>query len=204
MSPTTHSPQPYTPLMQMAGFRKITPAEYHKMLDAGILIEGEAIELLEGYLVVKMPQNPPHASAVTLLQSHLPRCLPKNWTLRGQLPIALIESEPDPDASVVRGDVPTYFTRHPAPADFGIVIEISDSSLAFDRRDKGRIYARAGIPVYWIVNVADRQIEVYTDPQPGTTPPAYATRTDYLPGQAVPILLDGRASASIPAADLLP
>jgi Uma2 family endonuclease len=120
------------------------------------------------------------------------------------LPIALIESEPEPDAAVVRGDITTYFTRHPTPTDFGIVIEISDSTLAFDRRDKGRIYARAGIPVYWIVNVVDRQVEVYTDPQPGAAPPAYAAQTIYRPGQDVPILLDGTATSAVAVSDLLP
>ncbi|HVK17875.1 MAG TPA: Uma2 family endonuclease, partial [Fimbriiglobus sp.] len=94
--------------------------------------------------------------------------------------------------------------RHPGAGDIGIIIEVSDSTLAFDRRDKGRIYARAGIPVYWVVNVADRQVEVYTDPQPGATPPAYAARTDYPPGQNVPIVLDGQVAATISAADLLP
>ena len=196
---------PSTPSVSpVGGFRVISVDQYHRMIQAGILIEGEPIELLEGYLVNKMPQNPPHAATTSRLTSRLPRQLPTGWFLRGQLPVTLSDSEPEPDAAIVRGDVTSFDRRHPAPPDFGIVVEVADSTLVFDRRDKGRIYARAGIPVYWIVNVADRQVEVYTDPQPGASPPAYATRTDYLPGQDVPILLDGQAVSAIPAADLLP
>jgi Uma2 family endonuclease len=73
-----------------------------------------------------------------------------------------------------------------------------------DRGLKGVAYARNGLPVYWIINLVDRQIEVYTDPDPAATPPAYQARTDYAPGQDVPILLDGQVAAVIPAADLLP
>src|SRR5207248_1191302 len=85
----------------------------------------------------------------------------------------------------------SYDTRHPGPSDFGILIEVADSSLLTDRRDKGRIYARESIPVYWIVNLVDRQVEVYTDPDPAASPPAYRTRTDYRPGDAVPITFRG-------------
>ncbi len=205
MSMTTPAVQP-TPLslMAVAGFRRLTVAQYHKMLDAGILMEGERVELLEGYLVEKHVRNPPHDGAVTRLINRLPRHIPAGWVARFQCAVTFTESEPEPDGAIVRGDLTTYDSRHPAPGDFGIVIEVSDSSLAFDRREKGRIYARAGIPVYWVVNVADRQVEVYTDPQPAAAPPAYAARTDYLPGQDVPIVLDGRIVAAVPAADLLP
>lgn len=94
--------------------------------------------------------------------------------------------------------------RLPTAADIGLAIEIPDSTLAFDRRDKGRIYARAGVPVYWIVNLGDGQIEVYSDPAPAANPPAYRTRTDHKPIDAVPITLDGQPAGTIPAAELLP
>ena len=84
------------------------------------------------------------------------------------------------------------------------MIEVSDSSLARDRKDKHLLYAHDGIPVYWVVNVVDRRIELYTDPQPDADPPAYATRTDYHPGDAVPVVLDGRTVGTLAVADLLP
>jgi Uma2 family endonuclease len=191
-------------LLAVAGMRRLTVPQYHKMLDAGIIMEGERVELLEGYLLEKPVRNPPHDGVVTRLTNRIPRRVPVGWVVRVQCAVTFAESEPEPDGAIVRGDDTTYDGRHPDRADFGIVIEVSDSSLDFDRREKGRIYAREGIPVYWIINVADRQVELYTDPQPGASPPAYATRTDYLPGQDVPVLLDGQATSSIPVADLLP
>src|SRR5439155_15243835 len=164
----------------------------------------DRVELLEGYVVTKMPQNTPHGGAVARLTVRVPRRLPAGWTIRPQLPVTLSGSEPEPDLAVVRGDETSYDTRHPGPSDFGILIEVADSSLLTDRRDKGRIYARESIPVYWIVNLVDRQVEVYTDPDPAASPPAYRTRTDYRPGDAVPIALDGQPAGSIPVADLIP
>ena len=84
------------------------------------------------------------------------------------------------------------------------MIEVADSSLAGDRVDKGRIYGRAGIVCYWIVNLQDGQIEVYTSPSGPTASPGYGQRQDYRPGDAVPFLLDGALIANIPVAELLP
>jgi hypothetical protein len=83
------------------------------------------------------------------------------------------------------------------------VAEVSDSSLAFDQIDKCRSYARANLPIYWILNLVDRQVEVYTDPRPADPVPSYATRTDYRPGDSVPLVLDGHAVAQTPVDDLL-
>jgi Uma2 family endonuclease len=123
--------------------------------------------------------------------------------LRSEQPITLSDSEPQPDIVLARGDHTTYRTRHPGPADIGLVVEVADTSLTVDRNDMARIYARAGLPVYWIINVVDRQVEVYTDPRPADPVPAYATRTDYRPGDAVPLVLGGRPIAQLPVDDLL-
>lgn len=200
----TARPASPPPLLSAAGFKRFTPAEYHKLIDSGIIMEGEPVELLEGYLVEKGMRNPPHDGVVTRLTNRLPRRLPAGWVARIQCAVAFGESEPEPDGAVVRGDDTSYDNRLPATADFGIVIEVSDSTLAFDRRDKGRIYARAGIPVYWVINVADRQVEVYSDPVPAASPPAYRVRTDYKLGDQLPITLDGTAGGTIPVSDLLP
>jgi Uma2 family endonuclease len=189
---------------QWSGLRPFTVAEYHKMIDAGILTPDDRVELLDGYLVNKMPQNTPHGSTVQRLTKKLIRMMLDGWEVRSQLPITLAIGEPEPDCVIVRGDDWTYSTRNPEPADFGIVIEVADSSLLTDRRDKSIIYARAGIPIYWLINLVDRRVEHYSDPRPTATPPAYATRSDYLPGQDVPITLDGQVVASIAVADLVP
>ena len=190
-----------TPLLSVAGFRRFTPEHCHKLHLTGFLQEGEPIELLEGYLVEKPMRKPPHDSAIRRMTVQLPRHLPLGWWPQIQCAISLGTSEPEPDGAVLRGEVATWDARLPTATDFGIVIEVSDSSLDFDRRDKGRIYARAGIPVYWIVNVVDRQIEVYANPDPAANPPAYTASAVYAMGQSVPLVLDGVTVAQVPVTD---
>lgn len=202
MPPNPVQPVPAGPLAA-AGFFRLTVDGYHRMIQANILTTDDRVELLDGYLVNKMPQNTPHGSTVERLTEDLPRLKPAGWRVRIQLPITLANSEPEPDAVLVRGDRHTFDGRHPTGTDFGIVIEVADSSLALDRREKGRLYAEAGIPVYWIVNLNDRQIEVYTNPDRTATPPAYTTRTDFPPGSAVPVVLDGVEVGAIAVSDLV-
>ncbi len=111
------------PLLSVAGFRKFTPAQYHKLIDTGIILEGEPIELLEGYLVEKHLRNPPHETALRRLTGRLPRHLP-GWFLQIQGAIALSDSEPEPDGAVLRGDETTCDGRLPTVADIGLVIEV--------------------------------------------------------------------------------
>ncbi len=188
----------------MAGFHRFSVAEYHKLIEIGILTEDDNLELLEGYLVHKMSRNPPHDAALQLIQDTLPRLLPGGWCLRMQSAVTLGGSEPEPDGAIVRGNARSYSSRHPGPSDVGVVIEVADTTLAGDRADKGRIYARASIPYYWIVNLVDHQVEVYTDPSGPTATPAYAQRQDRRLGDDIPLTLDGAAVATIPVGDLLP
>jgi len=196
-------PRLHSPLSGVAGFRRFTPQQYHRLAEHGILEEGEPVELLEGYLVEKTVRNPPHEAALRRLTIRLPKYLPQGWYLQIQGAVSLGDSEPEPDGALLRGDETTCDGRLPNATDFGIVVEVSDSSLAFDRTDKARIYARGGIPHYWIVNVAEARIEVFSDPRPGSAPPAYARRTDYAIGMSVPVVLDGANCGSIAVADLL-
>src|SRR5438128_1194075 len=145
---TVHLPYQGT----MAGFRRFSVAEYHRLIQTGILTEDDNLELLEGYLVCKMSRNPPHDATIQKATKRLFRVLPAGWDLRIQSAVTLPDSEPEPDFAVVRGDETAYRAHHPGPPDVGLVIEVADSTLPGDRDDKGRIYARAGIPTYWIVN----------------------------------------------------
>jgi Uma2 family endonuclease len=188
----------------MAGFRRFSVAEYHKLIEIGILTEDDNLELLEGYLVHKMSRNPPHDATIQKIMKKLLRLLPPDWDLRVQSAITLTTSEPEPDLAVVRGDENSYLTRHPVPADIGLAIEVADTTLAGDRADKGRIYARAGISYYWIVNIVDRQVEVYTIPSGPTASPAYTQRQDFRIGDDVMLTLDGIVAATIPVRELLP
>jgi Uma2 family endonuclease len=130
--------------------------------------------------------------------------LPGDWWVRTRQPVVLAESQVEPDVTVVRANPQGYETHYPAGQETGLMIEVADSSLLRDQRDKTRIYARAGIPVYWIINLVDRRVEVYTQPSGPTTVPAYGGFQTYQPGDMVPLVLDVAAVGSVPAADLLP
>jgi Uma2 family endonuclease len=194
---------PSTGYQPVPGAQRYTIDEYHCTIDGGQLTTDDRVELLEGRLVPKTPQNPPHSRVSTNAEELLRATRPPEWRLLISKPITLADSEPEPDITLARGDRTTIANRHPGPGNIGLVVEVSDSSLMFDRNDKCRAYARANLPVYWIINVVDRQIEVYTNPRPTDPIPAYATRTDYRAGDTVPLVLDGQVVAQIPVNDLL-
>src|SRR5437764_10636552 len=169
MTPTT-TPATYG---RDASIPRCSVARYQRMIEAGILTPDDKVELLENYVVLKMPRNPPHDSTIQrMLESLFPR-RPAGWSLRVQSAVELSDSQPEPDFAVVRGSAADYETRHPAPADVALLIEVADSSLLRDQRDKTRIYARAGIICYWIINIPDRRVEVYTQPSGPAAVPAY-------------------------------
>jgi Uma2 family endonuclease len=145
--------------------RRWTRVEYARLMDCGLLRDGDRVELVGGHLVVKEPQYTPHATAARLVVRALEAVFTAGWDVRAGLPIALApDSEPEPDVSVVRGGPRDYLEDHPAQP--VLVVEVAHSSLAFDRRYKGSLYARAGLPDYWIVNLADGRLEVNRDPAP--------------------------------------
>ncbi len=203
MSPTTPA-APHRYYLAQSTFRKFTLDEYHKMIETGVFGSGEPYELLEGNLVHKMPHGTSHDSAIQALTKRFVRLLPSDWDVRCQSAVTLTGgSEPEPDFALVRGDESAYRTRHPGPGDIGLLVEVSDSSLLIDRHDKGNIYAQDGIPVYWIVNVVDKVIEVYTQPSGPANAPAYAQRDDYAAGTAVPVVLDGTLVGTISVSDVV-
>lgn len=141
--------------------RRLSVEEYHRMIEAGILGEDERVELLEGVIVAMPPQNDPHAWPVEWLNQFLVRVLGNEYRVRPQLPLTLGDrNEPEPDLAVVAG--PRRKGRHPGTA--LLVIEVADDSLRKDRKVKAAVYARFGIPEYWIVNVEAEVVEVMTDP----------------------------------------
>jgi Uma2 family endonuclease len=167
MAPTTASGPVVRPAPTLY---RLSVAQYQDMIRVGVLREDEKVELLEGLLVEKMTRNPPHDTALMLVQAALNAQLPSGWLTRIQCAVTSADSVPEPDVAVVLGPPRRYLRAHPSPADIALVVEISDTSLDFDRTDKLRIYARARIPVYWIVNLPDRCVEVYTQPRGGRSP----------------------------------
>lgn len=175
-------------------------AEYDRMIEAGVFEPGERIELIDGEIVTMTPQNGPHAMAVRLAQRALEATFGSHYDVRSQLPLALgRKSEPEPDVAVVVGS-PRDYPRHPTTA--LLVIEIADTSLGYDRKTKGPLYARAGIAEYWIVNLVDGIVEVYREPVAADGGWAYRLISRHGIGDTVAPLAG--PGATIPIVDLLP
>jgi hypothetical protein len=182
---------------------RFTVKQYHRMIEEGILTDNDRVELLQGWIVPKMAQSHPHAGTVTRITRRLTPVLPRRWLLRVQSAITLPESEPEPDLAIVRGPEEVYFRRHPRPLDIGLSIEVAGSSLLDDRRRKGEIYALARIPHYWVVNLVDRVVEVYSRPRAGKIA-GYRSQRSYGIKESVPLILAGRVVRKIRVSELLP
>lgn len=184
--------------------RSWTRVDYDRLIAEGAFDHGEPVELLGGDLVVREPQGSYHFTTIALAARAIERVFGPGWTVRQQAPITLDdESEPEPDLAVVRGEPIDFLEGHPArPA---LIVEVAETSLQIDRDLKGGLYARAGLPDYWIVNLQDRCLEVFRSPVPDLTLPTgsrYRDTAVLTTGDRVaPLALDGR---SIAVADLLP
>src|SRR4051794_26518516 len=145
-----------------------TVEEYERMIEEGEIGEHDQVELIKGRVVVKMGQGPIHASGSEKSRRPIERLVPLGWHVRTGKPVRMPRenSEPVPDLSVVRGDMEDYLRRHPGPVDVALIVEVAKSSLALDR-EQAVILGAAGIPVYWIINLVDRQLEVYSNPALG-------------------------------------
>jgi Uma2 family endonuclease len=178
-----------------------TVAQYERMTETGVITHRDRVELLEGVIVDKMTQHPPHNAMIDLARHALAPLLPTAWLCREQKAVCLTDSEPEPDLVVARGPMERYMHRHPTTQDIALVIQVADSSLSEDRDRKGRLYSRARLPVYWIINLIDVQIEVYTEPKGGRAP-AYRRRQEYGRAEAVPLWIEGREIGRLPVSDI--
>ena len=176
---------------------RFTVDEYERMAD---LLDDSRVELINGYVVRKMPKKPPHIWAVTFIVEAMPSLLPPGWISRKEDPIRIPAfDEPEPDVAVLRGLAEDYRHRIPDASDVVFLVEVADATLARDRGEKLAAYARNGIAVYWIVNLVDRQVEVYTGP--GSD--GYSSRVDFTAGQHVPVVIDGVEVGQIAVSDML-
>ncbi len=176
----------------LAAVHRFSVDEYHRMIQAGVLTENHRVELLEGWIVSKTGHHPPHDSMIDLIVGALGGFLPLDWFMRVQSAITTDDSEPEPDVAVVRGPRGRYLQQHPRPADIGLLIEVADTTLLHDRGDKAPLYARAWIGTYWIINVIEKQVEVFTDPSGPDAMPEYRQRRIHGPDDAVPVIFDGK------------
>jgi Uma2 family endonuclease len=188
-APTIEPPDP----------RRFTVEQYFALVDRGVLGEDDRVELLEGVVVAMPPSGPEHATAVNLVDEVLRKAIGDRAAVRCQTTfIGGRYSASEPDVAVVPGRLRDYARRHPSEA--LLAVEVADSSLPSDRLSKSRIYAAAGVPEYWIVNLRDRQVEVMRDPAPETA--VYGTTLVARPGERlVPVAFP---DVSIVVAVLLP
>lgn len=145
-----------------------TVAEYYKMAEVGILDAEDRVELIQGEILKMSPINSPHAKIVSRLHRILNAILGESAIVRSQNPIHIDDySEPEPDLAVVEFQEEEYEDQHPRPTEVYLLIEVADSTLYRDQKIKLPLYAEAGIPEVWILDVAKKTVEVYTEPQDG-------------------------------------
>jgi len=187
---------PYQPV-------RMSVARYHQLTKAGAFTEHDEVELLDGVVTEKMSKNPPHRIATRRCDLAFSKLVPDGWHVQNQEPVTLQNSEPEPDVAIVRGQLQDYASRHPGPGEIAVVVEVSDKTLVTDRF-KAQLYAAAGIPVYWIVNLSERVIEVYQEPTPANKPTHYATIRCYSPEEDIPLVIADTELARLRVQELLP
>ncbi len=171
--------------------------EYDQLVASGGLQAEARVQLIRGEIVEMTPQGAGHATAILLTQREMSRIFSRGFVIRIQLPLALGEwSEPEPDVAVVRGSIADHREHHPDSA--ALVVEVADATLEFDRARKQQVYAEAAIPEYWIVNLIDRVLEVYRDPQGA----AYRSNLQFNEDEVVSPLAASGSHLSV--SDLLP
>jgi Uma2 family endonuclease len=146
--------------------RLITTAEYHQMAAVGILTADEQVELIAGQIIQKMPKGPAHSALCKRLEKLMERLLGEEILVRLQDPIQLDDySEPEPDIAVVHPQADFYADHHPNPAEVYLIIEVADTTISRDLGPKAKLYAAAGIPDYWVLDVTAQQVHVFREPQ---------------------------------------
>jgi Uma2 family endonuclease len=176
---------------------RLTVAKYHEMSESGVIREEDRLELLDGWLFPQVMMRPLLAETVDRVGELLRSLTLPGWRVRVQLPVTLALSEPQPDATIVCGLPGAFRERHPSAQDIGLVVEVADSSLVRDRGLKKRLYAEAGIPVYWIVNLNDRRLEVFSEPTGPAAEPDYRRAESLDAAGEVPLVLDGHEVARL-------
>jgi Uma2 family endonuclease len=193
--------QPAAPIRIPWPLYRMTLEKYESLIASGFFAKRDDVQLINGYLVTRMADSPLHGAVLEAVRIAIGAILVAAWHTRSQsgLRIPAQVSIPRPDLAVVRGGPRDYLARYPEPADTALVAEVSISSLDEDRA-MADIYAAGGIPVYWIVNVDDGQVEVYSNPGPS----GYRSHHVLAPGHVLSVVIDGVEIGEIPVAEILP
>jgi len=185
---------------------RISVEEFHRMIDRGVFGNEPRVELIEGVIVEKMGKNPPHVLATDLIQYLLIQHLPQRYCFSMANPVTIEgrQSEPEPDAMVLRGNPRDYVGKDRTPGDAALVVEVADSSYSYDRRTKWAVYAGAGVPVYWLLDLNRRGLEVHSEPIGEGLDATYRSSRIYLENEEAPLVLDGREVARFAVSEILP
>ena len=180
-----------------------TRHEYHRLAELGFF-EGRRVELIEGQVIDMAAMRSPHAVAIDLVDAALKAVFGSGYYIRQQKPFVVSDiSEPEPDVAVVQGSIRDYTDAHPTSA--ALLVEVADTSVSYDRKFKGSLYAKAGVAEYWIVNLVKRQLEVYRQPvvdDQATYGWHYAEVSTYQSGQSIAPL--HATDQQVAVEDLLP
>jgi Uma2 family endonuclease len=184
---------------------RLTADDFERMIETGIIPDDRRVGLWEGRLYESMAKKMPHAISSSKLVMALVRLVPDGWFLWAENPITIsFDKVPLPDLAIVRGKPDDYKGRRPGGGDVALVIEVADTSLRKDTGPMLESYARAGIPVYWVVNLAARLVQVYQGPKILHGLGQYTQSESLGPGQVVPLVIDGRDVGRISVDDILP
>lgn len=186
--------------------RRFTVEEYHRMADSGVLRPDERVELLRGIVHMMSPIGAPPSTSVELIYRQFLKLLPAGFDVSSQRDILFADSVPQPDVCVLRGSIRDYAVQKPRASDLVLVIEVAETTLVEDRGVKSNLYAEAGIPEYWIVNLVDKTLEVHRRPVAATGEQAarYEAVESFGIEASVAVTIDASQVGSIAVRDILP
>ena len=188
-----------------ARLNRLNVRQYLAMIASGVFPDDAHVELLDGRLVDQMTKYAPHNYTARQLGLLLRGMLPVGWVISEEKSVSLGRRwRPEPDIAIIRGPNSRYRNIDPTAADIGILIEVADSSYATDRGEKWRAYAAVRIPAYWIVNLNQSRVEVYTDPAGRGKNASYRQAATFGLDAEVPVVVDGREVGRVVVKDILP
>ncbi|MFN0126752.1 MAG: Uma2 family endonuclease [Verrucomicrobiales bacterium] len=181
-------------MASLATPHQFTREAYRKMVESGVLAEDDRVELVRGAIVDKMPAGPSHGACVKRLTRFFTALVASRAIVSVQDPLALGEdSEPEPDLALLAPSDDFYAQSHPGAKDVWLVVEVADSSVAYDLRTKVPLYAEHGIPEVWIVDLQRKELRVFRGPAggryliDGTFRTGDVVPLDVLPGESFPV-----------------
>jgi Uma2 family endonuclease len=179
--------------------------QFVRSIEAGVFPPDARVELLDGILVEQMTKFAPHNYTARQLGLLLRGVLPAAWILSEEKSLVLGRYwRPEPDIAIIRGPNSLYRSRDPKASDAGLLIEVAESTYDYDRGEKWRAYAAARIPVYSIINLPDRRVEVYTDPAGRGRSASYRKSSAFGPEDEIPVVIDGAEIGRLAVRDILP